>query len=59
MCITNSSRLEAELEERRLREREALMGELQSQKDAAQKDMDKQRKEYEERLANLTTEMVH
>ncbi len=51
-------RLEAELEERRLKEREALMGELQSLRDAAQKDMDYQRVEYEEKLANLTRDMV-
>ena len=51
-------RLEAELEERRLKEREALMTELQLLKDAAQKDMDHQKEEYEERVARLSRDLV-
>lgn len=51
-------RLEVELEEKRLREREKMMAELQLLKDAAQKDIDNQREEYEEKLAQLAQDMV-
>lgn len=46
------------MEERRLKEREALMTELQLLKDAAQKDMDHQKEEYEERVARLSRDLV-
>lgn len=46
------------MEEKRLREREAMMVELQSIKDAAQEEMDRQKSLYEQRLTDLAREMV-
>ena len=51
-------RIEAELEEKRLREREQLMRELQVLREQAQVDMDQQRVDYEHRLRDLEAQMV-
>ena len=51
-------RLEAELEEKRLREREEMMAELQAMKEAAQREMDRQRTDYEDRITQLASDMV-
>ena len=51
-------RIEAELEEKRLREREQLMRELQALREQAQVDMDQQRLDYEQRLRELEAQMV-
>ena len=53
-----STRLEAELEEKRLREREQLMSEIQMMKEAAQMEMDRQRGDYEDKLKELESQMV-
>ena len=58
LCMCLCYRLEAELEERRLKEREALMTEYQLLKDAAQKDIDDQKEAYEEKMSRLTRELV-
>ena len=57
-CCHGNSRLEAELEERRLREREELMCELQAMKEAAQVEMDRQKTDYETRISQLSKDMV-
>ena len=51
-------RIEAELEQKRLAEREELMRELQEMKEKAQDEMDQQREDYEIRLRELEMEMV-
>lgn len=52
------SRLEAELEEKHLREQEQLMKEVQAMKDVAQEEMERQKDEYEKKLVELETQMV-
>lgn len=54
----HGNRLEAELEEKRLREREEMMAELQAMKDAAQVEMDRQKTDYELRITQLARDMV-
>ena len=50
-CLLRPARIEAELERRRLTEREELMQEVQEE-------MDLQRQDYEARLKELSTQMV-
>ena len=52
------SRVEAELEEKHLREQEQLMKEVQAMKDVAQEEMERQKDEYEKKLVELETQMV-
>lgn len=47
-----------ELEEKRLREREEMMRELQAMKEAAQQEMDQQREDYKRKLTELEGQMV-
>lgn len=57
-CCCHGCRLEAELEEKRLQEREEMMAELQAMKEAAQVEMDRQRTDYEHRISQLSKDMV-
>ena len=50
-CLLRPARIEAELERRRLAEREELMQEVQEE-------MELQRQDYEARLNELSTQMV-
>ena len=52
------SRLEKELEERRLKEREELLSELESMRRTAQDEMDRQQMEYQDKIQELSKIMV-
>ena len=57
LCFT-TCRLEAELEAKRTKEKEEMMKELQAIKDAAQREMETQKGQFQEHLEQLSSKMV-
>lgn len=54
----NAYRIEAEVEEARLKEREILMQEIQAMKQQAQHEFEQEKKVYNEKLSLLENELV-
>ena len=58
LALENVYRIEAEVEEARLKEREVLMQEIQSMKQQAQTEFEQEKKVYDEKLNLLENELV-
>ena len=56
---TVPTRLEAELEAKRAKERDEMMRELQAIKEAAQREIEAQKDQYHEHLEKLSSKMVY
>ena len=53
-----NTRIEAEIEEARLKEREALMQEVQAMKQQAQQELEHEKATYNQKLTSLECELV-
>jgi len=58
MCISHGKRIEAEIEEARLKERETLMQEVQAMKQQAQQELENEKTTYNQKLSSLECELV-
>ena len=58
MYISLGKRIEAEIEEARLKEREALMQEVQAMKQQAQQELENEKTTYNQKLSSLECELV-
>ena len=58
MYLSLGNRIEAEIEEARLKEREALMQEVQAMKQQAQQELENEKTTYNQKLSSLECELV-